>query len=332
VKAMVLRNPGPAESSPLRSEEVPRPVPGTGEVLLRVLACGACHTDLHTVEGDLSLPKLPIIPGHQVVGRIEDTGEGMDRFARGDRVGVTWFGTSCGSCEFCETGRENLCSRARFTGLHTDGGYAEFMVVAATSAFAIPELFSDIEATPLLCGGVIGYRALQLSEVRSGQRLGLYGFGNSAHIVLQIAVKRGCEVHVFTRSTNHRELALDLGAEWVGSAEDVPPRPMHSSIIFAPAGSLVPFALNNLDKGGTIALAGITMTDIPAMPYRLIYGERTLRSVANTTRRDAEELLREAAAIPIRTVVEPFPLDRANEVLVAMQQSRLKAGAALIPS
>lgn len=330
MKAMQLGNPRPVEEEPLRYVEVDEPVAGPGEILLKVLACGVCHTDLHTVEGDLPLPKVPIIPGHQVVGTVEQCGTGSERFVRGERVGVTWFFSSCGSCPYCLEGRENLCPSARFTGYHADGGYAEYMTVPEGSVFRIPEVFGAAEATPLLCGGVIGYRALRLSEIQPGGRLGLFGFGNSAHVVIQIAVKRGCEVYVFTRSRNHQELARELGAVWVGSSEETPPELMSSSIIFAPAGSLVPTALEKLERGGTVALAGITMTGIPEMDYGLIYGERTVRSVANTTRRDAEELLKEAAEIPIRTVVETFPLHEANRVLLMMKQSQLRAGAALV--
>jgi propanol-preferring alcohol dehydrogenase len=265
-----------------------------------------------------------------VVGRIEEKGPDTTRFALGDRVGVTWFYSSCGACRYCSAGQENLCGDARFTGYHVDGGYAEYMVVPERSAFLIPAVFSDEEATPLLCGGVIGYRALRLSEIKPGGRLGLYGFGNSAHVVIQVAVKRGCRVHVFTRSKAHQELAQELGAVWVGTAKDAPPELMDSSIVFAPAGPLVLDALKVLDKGGTLALAGITMTPIPEMDYDLIYGERTVRSVANTTRRDAEELLEAAAEIPIRTVVESFPLDEANRVLQMMKASELRGGAALL--
>ncbi|MBM3298591.1 MAG: zinc-dependent alcohol dehydrogenase family protein, partial [Deltaproteobacteria bacterium] len=321
MRAMLLEQTRPVHHKPLTMAELPRPVPGTGEVLLRVSACGVCHTDLHTVEGDLDLPKLPLIPGHQVVGRVEARGPEANRFAIGERVGVTWFFSSCGDCPFCMEGRENLCPKAKFTGYHADGGYSEYMVVPQGSAFPVPEVFSDEEATPLLCGGVIGYRALRLSEVKPCEKLGLYGFGNSAHVVIQIAVRNNCRVHVFTRSRKHQELALELGAVWVGTAEDSPAEPMDASIIFAPAGPLVPKALQTLAKGGTLALAGITMTPIPEMDYNLIYGERTVRSVANTTRLDAEELLREAAEIPIRTVVETFPLEDANKVLLMMKES-----------
>jgi alcohol dehydrogenase, propanol-preferring len=330
MKAMVLAGPRPVEDNPLTLSSIPNPEPADHEILIRVLACGVCHTDLHTVEGDLPLPKLPLVPGHQVVGRVERKGSAAHRFAVGDRVGMTWFYASCGACAFCRDGRENLCSAARFTGYHANGGYAEFMVAAEQSAVHIPEVFSDAEATPLLCGGVIGYRALRLSEIKPGQRLGLFGFGNSAHVVIQIAVHMGCSVYVFTRSRNHQELAQQLGAVWVGTAEHAPPEPMDSSIIFAPAGPLVPQALAHLAKGGTLALAGITMTPIPEMDYSLIYGERTVRSVANTTRKDAEDLLEAAAAVPVRTVVDTFPLEQANAVLKLMKGSALRGGAALV--
>jgi alcohol dehydrogenase, propanol-preferring len=331
MKAMILERSAPVEEKPLRFVELPVPQPGPGEILIRVSACGVCHTDLHTVEGDLPLKKLPVIPGHQVVGIVEKTGPQADLHRKGDRVGVTWFFSSCGSCGFCSEGRENLCTNAEFTGYHANGGYAEYMVIPEASAFTIPPVFSDPEATPLLCGGVIGYRALRLSEIKPGGKLGMYGFGNSAHVVIQVAAKMGCRVHVFTRSSKHQELARELGAVWVGTAEQAPHEPLDASIIFAPAGDLVPTALSALDKGGNLTLAGITMTPIPEMDYSLLYWERTIRSVANTTRRDAAELLQIAAEIPIRTVVSEFPLQEANEVLAMMKRSALKAGAVLIP-
>ena len=330
MKAMLLERTRPVQEKPLKISDIPIPEPGPGQVLIKVKACGVCHTDLHTVEGDLPLPRLPLVPGHQVVGHIEKTGPNATRFTGDERVGVTWFFSSCGLCGFCLQARENLCGNARFTGFHEQGGYAEYLVVPEESAFPIPEAFSDIEATPLLCGGVIGFRALRLSEIKPGGSLGMYGFGNSAHVVIQIAVKRGCRVHVFTRSRNHQELARELGAVWVGTPEDLPVAPLDASIIFAPAGDIIPIALKALNKGGTLTLAGITMTRIPAMDYSLIYGERTIRSVANTTRKDAEELLVEASEIPVRTVVETFPLEDANEVLLMMKQSRLRGGAALV--
>ncbi len=331
MKAMLLEQTALIEQNPLKRADLPLPEPEAGELLIKVLACGVCHTDLHTAEGDLLLPLLPLVPGHQVVGRVVKAGSATHRIREQDRVGVTWFFSGCGSCRFCLEERENLCPNALFTGYHVNGGYAEYMVVPEDSAFPIPEVFSDVEATPLLCGGVIGYRALRLSEIKPGQRLGLYGFGNSAHVVIQVAVKMGCKVHVFTRSPRHQKLAEELGAEWVGAPDAASADPLDGSIIFAPAGTLVPQALQALNKGGTLALAGITMTRIPELDYDLIYGERTMRSVANTTRRDAAELLKVAAEIPIRTVVDSFPLYEANAVLRMMKESVLKAGAALIP-
>jgi alcohol dehydrogenase, propanol-preferring len=330
MKAMLLEQTRPVQEKPLIQTEIPVPEPGPGEILIRVKACGVCHTDLHTVEGDLRLPRLPIVPGHQVVGRIERSSQDATRFTSDQRVGVTWMFSSCGSCKFCLGGRENLCTTARFTGFHENGGYAEYMVAPEASAFPIPSSFNDVATTPLLCGGVIGYRALKLTEIKPGGRLGLYGFGNSAHVVIQIAVSRGCQVQVFTRSKNHQDLALELGATRVGPIDRLPPIPLDAAIIFAPAGNIVPWALKALDKGGTLVLAGITMSEIPPMDYELIYGERTIRSVANTTRRDAEELLQEAAQIPVKTVVETFPLEDANRVLEMMKESRLRGGAALV--
>lgn len=330
MKAMLLEQTRPVDARPLAEREIPVPEPGPGQVLIRVNACGVCHTDLHTVEGDLQLPRLPIVPGHQVVGRVADSAQDAVRFKANERVGVTWLFSSCGSCKFCLGGRENLCSAARFTGFHENGGYEEYMVVPESSAFPIPPSFSDVEATPLLCGGVIGYRALKMTEIKPGGKLGLYGFGNSAHVVIQIAVSRGCEVDVFTRTKNHQDLALELGAKRTGPPDSLPSEPLDAAIIFAPAGSIVPWSLRALGRGGTLVLAGITMSEIPTLDYELIYWERTIRSVANTTRTDAEELLREAARIPVRTVVETFPLKDANHVLEMMKESRLRGGAALV--
>lgn len=331
MKAMVLRKPRMAEEEPLGYEDLPIPEPGRGEIRLAVRACGVCHTDLHTVEGDLALPKLPLVPGHQVVGRVETLGAGATRFAVGERVGVPWLYHTCGRCEFCRRGLENLCREARFTGLHVDGGYAEAMVVPEEYAYPVPEGFTDEEAAPLLCAGIIGYRALQLSEVQPGQRLGLYGFGGSAHVTIQIARHRGCQVYVFTRSVGHRRLARELGAAWVGGAKDTPPAKVHGSIVFAPAGSLVPEALRVLERGGTLALAGVTMTAIPEIDYdRLLYWERTVRSVANFTRSDAEELLVLAGEIPIRTTVQAFPLEAANRALVALKRSEIDGTGVLV--
>lgn len=330
MRAMQLREPKPVEQRPLELVEMPIPAPGPGEVRLAVRACGICHTDLHTVEGDLALVKRPVVPGHQVVGIVEAIGPGVTRFTLGQRVGVPWLYRTCGECPFCQRGLENLCEQARFTGLHADGGYAEKMVVHQDFAYPIPSGFSDTEAAPLLCAGIIGYRALRLSGIRPGERLGLYGFGASAHITIQVARHWGCQVYVFTRSPAHRHLAEELGAVWTGSAEDMPPQRIHAGIVFAPVGSLVPLALQHLERGGTLALAGVTMSPIPELDYdRLLYWERTLRSVANFTRQDALELLQVAAEIPIRTTVQTFPLEMANEALLALKRSQINGAGVL---
>ncbi|GAB4400071.1 MAG: zinc-dependent alcohol dehydrogenase family protein [Anaerolineales bacterium] len=326
---MLLREPGPVEDVPLAAVELPDPHPGPGQVRIRVRACGVCHTDLHTVEGELRLPKLPLIPGHQIVGVVDEVGEGVSGLVQGQRVGVGWLGWACGECAFCRSGRENLCERAEFTGLHRDGGYAEYAVADARFVYRLPDGFSDIQAAPLLCAGIIGYRALRLSGVQPGQHLGLYGFGASAHIVLQIARHWGCRVYVFTRGEAHRALARELGAVWAGDARDDAGAPMHASIIFAPAGELVPLALGALDKGGTLALAGITMSDIPQMPYELLYHERTVRSVANSTREDAQGLLEVAAQMPVHTEVETYPLAEANRVLQRLKARQVQGAAVL---
>jgi propanol-preferring alcohol dehydrogenase len=328
--AMVLKKSGKIEEDPLQSENVHISQIGTKEVLVRVQACGICHTDLHTVEGELPLPKLPIIPGHQVVGIVEKKGAEVKRFELGERVGIAWLNSTCGRCEFCKSGRENLCEQAKFTGYHSDGGYAEYTVISEDFAYAVPETFSPIEAAPLLCAGIIGYRALRLSEIKPGQRLGLYGFGASAHIVIQIALFWKCEVYVFTRSPEHQKLALDLGAVWAGKTEQIPEKKLHSSIIFAPAGELVPHALKALDRGGTLALAGIYMTPIPQLDYmEHLYYEKTLRSVSNSTRKDGEELLKLASEIPIRTQVTVFSLKEANHALQLLKKGKINGAGVL---
>ena len=328
--AALLRAPGPIEENPLVIADIPEPPVREAEVRIRVRCCGLCHTDLHTVEGELELPKLPVIPGHQIVGDVESLGPSVRRFKEGDRVGVAWLRSTCGVCRYCRDGNENLCDRAEFTGLHADGGYAAFATVDEAFAYAVPSGFADHQAAPLLCAGVIGYRALRLSETRKGERLGLFGFGASAHIVIQIARYRGCEVYVFTRSPSHQEHARELGAAWVGRAEDSPPERLRAAIIFAPAGELVLDALRVLDRGGTIALAGLTMTPIPQIDYaKLLYHERKIRSVANATRRDAEALLALAGEIPIRTEVEIFPLAQINQALQKIKRSDIR-GAGVI--
>lgn len=329
MRAMILRAPRPVSENPLSNENVPRPAPGPTEILIRVHVCGVCHTDLHTVEGDLPLPKLPIIPGHQVVGTVDSMGTGVSLFRPGQRVGVPWLHSTCGRCEYCMKGLENLCDQARFTGLQTHGGYGEYMIAPAEFCYSLPEGFPDLQVAPLLCAGIIGYRALRLSEVQAGQVLGLYGFGASAHIAIQVARHLGCEVYVFTRSESHRRHAEELGAAWTGGADDPPPKPLHSAIIFAPAGALVLQALRALRKGGTLALAGIHMSPIPQIEYNLLYGERTVRSVANSTRKDAEELLRLASEIPVQTEVERYSLDEANEVLKRLKRAEIRGAAVL---
>jgi alcohol dehydrogenase, propanol-preferring len=330
MKAMVLRAFGDIRENPLVLSAIPRPEPGPGEVLIKINYCGVCHTDLHTVEGELPEVRLPIVPGHQVVGIVEEPGEGATRFKPGDRVGAAWLYSTCGHCRFCLSGRENLCETARFTGYHANGGYAEHIVVPERFAYPIPGVFRDEEAAPLLCAGIIGYRALKLSGLKPGGRLGLFGFGASAHVAIQVARHWGSDVYVFSRSEEHRALALKLGAAWAGRAEDEPSAKLESAIIFAPAGGLVPEALLKLDRGGTLALAGIFMSPIPELDYgKYIYQERTLRSVANATRKDGEELLQIAAQIPIRTTTQIFSLEEANRVLGLLKAGRISGAAVL---
>lgn len=333
--AFRITNPAPVEYRLLEQADVPIPEPGPGDVRVKVEACGVCHTDLHEVEGDIPLPRMPVTPGHEIVGVIDKLGAGVTAPAIGTRVGIPWLASTCGRCRFCRSGRENLCDGIRFTGLDTDGGYAEYTVARADFVYPLPAGFSPAAAAPLMCAGVIGYRALRLAlSATAGPvampRLGLYGFGASAHICLQIARARGCEVTVFTRSESHRELARELGAAWVGTAEERPAWPLDASIIFAPAGELVPVALAALDKGGTLALAGIHMTAIPQMEYNLVYGERVIRSVANSTRQDVVDLLRLAVEIPLRATVETFPLTAAPDALLAVRTSRTRAAAVLV--
>jgi propanol-preferring alcohol dehydrogenase len=317
---MLLRRQAPIATRPLEPAEVPDPEPGPGELVVAVTACAICRTDLHIVEGDLPPRRLPVIPGHQAVGRVERAGPGCRRFRPGDRVGIAWLRHTCGQCELCRSGAENLCEASAYTGHHADGGYAERALVPEPFAYAIPPAFSDLEAAPLLCAGIIGYRALQRSRVPAGGRLGLFGFGSSAHVVLQIARHRGCAVYVATRGAGHRTLARRLGATWTGDTFDPPPAPLHSAIVFAPAGEVVPAALRAVGKGGTVALAGIHMTPVPELDYEAcLFHERTLTSVEANTRADGEALLREAAEIPLRPAVTRFSLDEANEALIALK-------------
>jgi propanol-preferring alcohol dehydrogenase len=329
--AMQLSSPAPIESAPLRAVELPIPEPAAGELLVRVRVCGVCHTDLHVAEGDLTPSKLPIVPGHQVVGVVEKLGPGATGFKLGDRVGIAWLRWTCGACRFCISGNENLCERARFTGLDADGGYAQFACVPADFAYAIPEGYSDHEAAPLLCAGIVGYRALRRSGIGPGRPLGLYGFGASAHIVIQIARHWKCEVYVFTRAERHRKLARELGAAWVGRAEEEPPKKLDSAISFAPAGALVPEMLRALDKGGTAALAGVAMSATPELDYRRhLYHEKTLTSVANATRQDGFDLLALAREMRIEMRTEQFPLSEANRALQMVKESRVEASAVLM--
>lgn len=329
MRAMLLHQQAPAEQRPLRLEEVKQPVPGPGEVRVRVAVCGVCHTDLHIVEGDIHPPKFPLIPGHQIVGAIDALGANVKSHREGDRVGVPWLYSTDGTCDYCRRGQENLCEAARFTGFHVNGGYAEHVIVPAGSAYEIPKAFDDLNAAPLLCAGVIGYRSYRLSGVRRGETVALLGFGGSAHIVLQLAKYEGCTVYVITRSEKHQRLARELGAAWVGTAQEQPPSLADAAIVFAPAGGLVLTALTAIRKGGTVALAGITMSDIPQMPYELIYHERVLRSVANSTHEDVREFLALAGEIPIRTRVEEFSLEQANEAILAMKHSKMEGAAVL---
>jgi propanol-preferring alcohol dehydrogenase len=356
MRAMILKKTMPIESEPLELVELPVPEPGPGEILVRVTMCGLCHTDLHIVEGDLPLPVLPIVPGHQIVGIVERAGPGAGSAPVGvcgganvpsprdgalsgpdipaprvgARVGAAWLHSSCGTCGFCKRGLENLCETARFTGYHHQGGYAEYSVLPSDFVYALPESFSDRDAAPLLCAGIVGYRALKLSGVKPGETLGLYGFGASAHVAIQVAVHWGCKVLVFTRSENHRRHAKKLGAAWAGTSKDRPPQKPASSVVFAPAGEIVLDALREVERGGTVALAGVTMTNTPEMNYeRHLYYEKVLRSVTASTREDGRELMRLAAEIPIHTDTTLFPLEDANRALRLIKESRISGAAVL---
>ena len=324
MRAMILRAP----RAPLEPAEVPDPKPGPGQVLVRVRSCGVCRTDLHVADGELKDPKLPLIMGHEIVGIVE---QGGTRHAPGTRVGIPWLGWTCGVCDHCRAGRENLCVRARFTGYHLDGGYAELAVADERYCFALPGGYSDLEVAPLLCAGLIGHRCLRMAG--DARRIGLYGFGAAAHIVAQVARFEGREVFAFT-SPGDREaqaLALELGAAWAGSSLEKPPAPLDAAILFAPVGALVPLALQAVREGGSVICGGIHMSDVPAFPYRLLWGERVIRSVANLTRRDAEEFLELAGRMPLRTRVAAHPLERANQVLDDLRAGRVVGAAALSP-
>jgi alcohol dehydrogenase, propanol-preferring len=332
MRAWVVDRPGPIEDRPLVSAELPDPVPDPGEVRIRVRACGVCRTDLHLALGELPPRRPRTVPGHEVVGLVDALGPGVERFAVGDRVGVAWLRGTCGRCRFCRTGRENLCVAATFTGWDADGGYAELAVVPEAFAYRLPEALDDVTAAPLLCAGIVGYRALRRSELPPGGRLGIYGFGASAHVIAQVAIGQGAEVHVFTRSAAARELALTLGAASAGAVDALPPEPLDSAVLFAPAGALVPVALRALDAGGTLAIAGIYLTDVPALNYdRELFRERQLRSVTANTRADGEEFLRLAAALGIRPTVDPRPLAHADRALADLAEDRITGAAVLVP-
>jgi propanol-preferring alcohol dehydrogenase len=330
MKAMVLGAFRSAAENPLEMMDVPVPTVRPEDILLKVRCCGVCHTDLHAVEGELLNAKLPLIPGHEVIGVVERMGERAGRFKVGDRVGAAWLRSACGVCRFCRGGRENLCESAQFNGCQVDGGYAEYMALPEKFAYAVPERFSDEEAAPLMCAGIVGYRALELSGIQPGGTLGLYGFGASAHIALQIAKHRGTRVYVFSRSAEHRALARELGADWAGATADDPPAKLTNAVIFAPVGSIYLDALRVLDRGGTVASAGIHMSPIPEMDYgRYLYHEKKMLSVANATRKDGEELLRIAAEVPVRTTVLTFPLNAANDVLCLLKAGKVNGAAVL---
>lgn len=325
--AMTLTRLGAGSLDPL---EVAIPEPGPGQVLIRVHACGVCRTDLHVVDGDLRDPAIPVIPGHEIVGRVERTGPDASAFARGDRVGVPWLGRSCGACEFCRSDRENLCPSAAYTGYQINGGYAEYAVADERFCFELPEAYDDEHAAPLLCAGLIGYRAYRMAG--GGRRLGIYGFGAAAHIIAQVALHSRREVYAFVTPGDEqaRRFALDLGVTWAGSSNEPPPAPLDSAIIFAPVGALVPEALSRVAPGGMVVCAGIHMSDIPSFPYRLLWHERTVRSVANLTRTDAREFLAVAARVPIETHVRPYPLREANRALADLRAGRLTGAAVLV--
>jgi propanol-preferring alcohol dehydrogenase len=335
MKAWVLNTPASVAERPLVLSETSVPTHSDDEVLVRVNACGICRTDLHVVEGELPVRRSPLVPGHQIVGRVAAVGSKVEGFAEGDRVGVAWLNRTCGVCEFCVSGQENLCERADFTGWTVNGGYAEYAVAPAAFTYHIPDGFDDIQAAPLLCAGIIGYRCLRQTGLREreweGARLGIYGFGAAGHVCIQLARSRGAEVYVCTRDRErHQALARELGATWVGDAADEPPVKLHASIIFAPAGELVPVALKALRKGGVLVLGGIHMSPIPSFEYSLIYGERVVKSVANNTRADGREFLMEAARIPVRTHTQTFSFDQANEALIALKNDSVRGAAVLI--
>jgi len=333
MKACVLPSPAPVETNPLRIADIPEPKPAAGEVLVKVHACGVCRTDLHVVEGELPPRKSPVVPGHQVVGRVEENGPAVDgaapRFLPGVRVGVAWLHRTDGVCEYCRSGRENLCVNAAFTGWTVDGGYAEYITAPQDFVYPLPEGFADLHVAPLLCAGIIGFRTLRLSGVQPGGSLAMYGFGAAAHVAIQVARHWNIKVYAISRDPRHQQLARDLGACWAGGSGDEPPEKLDAALIFAPAGELVIDALRALKRGGTVALGGIHMSPIPPLDYQLLYHERTVRSVANNTRRDGEDFLQIAAAIPIHSEVREFALDEANQALSALKNDAIRGAAVL---
>ena len=329
MQAWQVTTPEPVESRPLRLTEIPEPQPGKGEVRVRVSVCGVCRTDLHVVEGDLPLHRANVVPGHEVVGVVDALGTGAERFGVGERVGIPWLRRTCGMCRWCLSGRENLCIEPEFTGWDADGGYAEYAVVHEQYAYPIPPVFDDEEAAPLLCAGIIGYRALRRADLPEGGRLGIYGFGGSAHLTAQVALHEGATVHVMTRSEEARRLALELGCASARDTDERPPEPLDSAIIFAPAGELVPNALQALDRGGTLAIAGIHLTDLPPLRYEWLFQERQVRSVTANTRQDGEEFLEIAARIPIRPTTTPYSFVAADQALIDLARDRVNGAAVL---
>jgi propanol-preferring alcohol dehydrogenase len=330
MRAWIVDSPGPIQTGPLRLVELPDPEPGPHEIRLRVSTCGVCRTDLHVVEGDLSPHRQSVVPGHEIVGVVDRCGPLADRFRLGDRVGIAWLRSTCGVCRFCRRGRENLCVDPRFTGWDADGGYAELAVVDESYAYALPDAFPDLTAAPLLCAGIIGYRALQRTEVPAGGCLGIWGFGGSAHLTAQVALAEGVTVHVRTRGRKGQDLAAELGASTVGDSDDPLPRPLDAAIVFAPVGDLVPIALSGLDRGGTLAVAGIHLSDIPALNYQQhLFQERTLRSVTANTRADGNAFLEAAARVPVRVSAVPYPFERAPDALRDLAEDRVRGAAVL---
>lgn len=329
MKACLLRAPAKIQNNPLEFSEVADPKPGPGQVLVRVQVCGVCRTDLHVIEGELPLKISPVIPGHQVVGRIYEAGPNAKRYAKGDRVGIAWLHQTDGACEYCQRGEENLCDHALFTGYTVNGGYAEWIVAPEAFVYRIPEGLADEHAAPLLCAGIIGYRCLRMANICSGANLGFYGFGAAAHVAIQVANYWGVTVYASTRDAKHQALAKELGAKWTGGTLDAPPVQLDAAIVFAPAGEIVPAALKTLRKGGRLILGGIHMSNIPSFPYDLLYQERMIRSVANNTRQDGEEFLKLAAEIPIRTHIETYPLTEANRALNHLKNDAISGAAVL---